>query len=111
MDWVFLGMAAVIYVLSCWLTFASSLKDRWWYIPLGMLLGIVLNGVWFWAAKTFGDKNKMYAFSLTWDALMMMIFYTLPLLLFGAKLDRTGWFALGLIVIGAIILKLNQNLP
>lgn len=108
MEWMFLGLAALVYVAGCWLTYNNDLKPYWWYIPLGVALGGVINAIWFWAAKTFTDKDKMYVFGLTWDGMLMGIYYLMPLILFGTKLDRWGWLGLILIVAGAMILKVRS---
>lgn len=103
---IFLSITAVIYVISCWLTY-SDYKNEWWYIPIGVFLGVITGIVWYTAVKVFDDKQRMYVFNLLWDAMMMAIYYIMPLLLFDVKL--TKWMVAGmtLIVAGAIVIKIK----
>src|SRR5687767_4926886 len=59
MEWLFLAMAALVYVAGCWLTYNNDLKPYWWYVPLGVFLGGIINAIWFWAAKMYVDKDRM----------------------------------------------------
>ncbi len=108
MEWLFLALAALLYGVGCWLTYANDLKKFWWYIPLGVFFGCLINVVWFVAAKAFPDKHRMYIFSLLWDAGLMLIYYGLPLLLFGVKVNRWTVGGMMLIVVGAAIIKLKS---
>lgn len=105
---VILALAALVYLVGCWQTYAEHLRDHWWYVPLGVLLGACAGALWIWAAKAIGDKDKMYAFTLIWDSMMMAIYYGLPILLFGARPDRWTTLGLFLILAGAIIIKVKH---
>ena len=77
-------------------------------MPLGVFMGCLLSVIWFWVAKHIHNKDKMYIFNLTWDSMMLLIYYLLPLIFFGSKLDRWGWIGLGLITLGAVILRIKH---
>lgn len=103
-----LVIVAFLYAITCYLTFDEKVREQWWYFPLGILLGIVCNFLWFWAAKYIGDKEKIYVFSLCWDTTMTLVYYALPIFLFGVRLDR--WSVLGvlLMVSGLAIIKMRS---
>ena len=107
MEVTLLLIVSAIYTFCCWLTYSEESQKQWWYLPVGTFFGAIITFIWYFAAKQFGDKDRMYTFNLMWDSIMLLIYYSLPLLFFGAKLDRWGCVALTLIVLGIIVLKLK----
>ena len=102
---MFLVLIGLIHSLCCYLTFNERYHERWWFIPIGLLFGMSSNGLWFLAAKTIGNKDNLYVFTLFWDGLVVAIYFLMPVLLFGVKLDKIGVLGLGLIVLGTVLIK------
>lgn len=108
MQLFFILMATLVYVGGCYLTYSDQLKEKWWYMPLGLLLGLTTNFIWFYAVKWIGDKDKIYVFTLFWESFMVMVYYGLPILFFGVKIDRWTAAGLGCIILGMVLLKLKH---
>jgi uncharacterized membrane protein len=107
MEWLFLLMAGLLYAAGCWLTYSEESKKAWWYLPFGIFLGALINVIWFIAAKMH-TSHHMYRFTLIWDAMLMSIYYMMPLIFFGVKMDRWTLLGLSLIVTGAVIIKVKH---
>jgi hypothetical protein len=104
--WIlFLLLIGIIHSICCYLTFHEKFYDRWWFIPIGLFIGLCSNGLWFLAAKTIGNKDQLYIFSMFWDCLIVGIYFLFPVLFFGIKLDKIGIVGLCFIVIGTLIIK------
>jgi len=102
--WVLL-VTALVCGIGCWASYNEEAKQAWWYMPLGFLLGLIGSGSWFYVCKLLSDKEKIFVFNLMWDAVMVAVYYGLPLLLFGVKLDRMSFIGATLILVGIFILK------
>lgn len=105
MWFLFLLCIGVIHSLCCYITFNEKYHERWWFIPIGLLLGLMSNGLWFLAAKTIGDKQNLYLFTFLWDSVVISIYFLLPLLFFSVKLEKMGFVGLFLIITGIILMK------
>lgn len=92
-------------MFGCWLSFSEKSKLQWWYIPLGIGLGMASNFLWFFCMKNLEDKYKAYILALIWEALVVAVYYGMPPLLFGVKIDRWTLFSMVLILTGIILLK------
>jgi uncharacterized membrane protein len=105
MVWILVALCSLIYFFGCWLTYCESWKEKWWYIPLGVMLGMVANAVWFLAVKMVADRDKVFVMGLIWDLAVVFIYTLTPILLFGVSWNR--WTVLGLIlmVAGVMIVK------
>lgn len=98
-------LTAVIYTFSCYLAYHEEAKKYWWYIPLGVGLGLIASLIWFLVCKFVTDKNDLYLFNIFWDVVMAAAYYGVPILLFGVKLDRMSIVGVILILTGLIVLK------
>lgn len=102
-----LVLTALIYSLGCWVTYSDDAKQRWWYLPLGVSLGALVNLIWFYVCRVLPENNKIYVFNLMWDAVMVAVYYGLPLLFFGVKLDRVTMVGATLMLVGIFVMKLR----
>lgn len=107
MEIIALIAIAVIYSVGCLLSYSEEYRRTSWFIWVGGLIGILINVIWFSLVKYLDDKQKIYIFGLIWDSIMMLIYYLLPMLVFGVKLNKISLFALSLIVCGMVILKIK----
>jgi len=106
-QFITLILVGIICSLMCYISFDKSLHNKWWYIPAGLMLGILSNSIWILTTKYFGDEKKLYTFSLIWDILFVAIYYFLPLIFFDIKLEKHGYIGLLLMVIGILIIKIK----
>lgn len=105
MELLSLFLATILFLLGCYLSYLSEYRQTTWFVWVGVFLGILTNFLWFYTIKCIDDKQKIYIFSLTWDAIMVFIYYGLPLIIFGVKLDKYSLLGLILLVTGIIVLK------
>ena len=106
-QFITLTLVGIICSLMCYISFDKSLHNKWWYIPLALLLGLTSNSIWILTTKYFEDEKKLYAFSLIWDVLFVAIYYFLPLIFFDIKLGKNGYVGLILMIIGLLIIKIK----
>lgn len=107
--WIILVVVAIIQTIICTLTYNKAIHDRWWYFPLGVLMGVSTNTLWLISAKLLGDKQQIYIFSLFWDCIMMAIYLLIPIFIFGIRFDKIGFCGLLLIIIGTLLIKIRSD--
>lgn len=108
MEWFWLAVTSVIYVICAYLTYKEEWRNESWYLPVCFFFGTVLVVIWYMVIKYIGDKDRIYFFSLCWDAVMVAVYYILPVLVFGVKLDRYGIGGLCLMIAGLALLKMKH---
>ena len=107
MEWLVLVIATILYCICAYITYQEEVRKQWWFIPFGVLLGTTLATMWFLTIRYIGDKQRIYVFSLFWDTIMWSIYYILPAVFFGVKLNSWTSFGLALIVAGLLVVKLK----
>jgi drug/metabolite transporter (DMT)-like permease len=107
-QFVALFLIGIMYGFSAWLTYKESNRNSSWFIPALLAIGTVVNLVWAGMARYLDNKQKIYIFSLLWDTVMVLVWYFIPILFFGVKIDR--WILLGvlLMVLGLSIIKVRS---
>lgn len=108
MEWFWLAITAVIYVICAYLTYKEEWRNEWWYLPVSCSFGTILVFIWYLVIKYIGDKDRIYFYSICWDAILVGVYYLLPIALFGVKLDRYGIAGLSLMVAGLVLLKMKH---
>ena len=108
MEWLWLLIVGLIYVICAYLTYKEEWREEPWYLPVCFFFGATLVVIWYLVIKYIGDKDRIYFYSLCWDAVMVGVYYFLPILVFGVKLDRYGILGLGLMTVGLVLLKIKH---
>ncbi len=109
MEWLVLLLVAGIYCICSWLTYSEEMRNKWYFMPLAVVLGTVVSVIWFLMVKYLDDKQKIYVYSLCWDFMMMFVYYLYPVALLGVKLDKWSLVGLGMIVGGIAVIKLRST--
>lgn len=109
MQWIALVVVFVLYSICCYFTFDDRTRAKWWYVPSGVFLGIVCNTIWLFMTRSLDDKEKIYFYALFWDAMIVVVFYGMPILLFGVKLNKWGLLGLALMITGLTIMKIAKR--
>lgn len=94
------------YCASAALTYSEPAKSKWWYVPLGMLFGLITNFAWMNIAKRNLDRESLYFQALVWDILIVLIFALLPILFMGVRLNQYQLFGAFLVTLGLVLFKL-----
>mgnify|MGYP006921306019 CR=1 FL=1 len=104
----YLGLLALVFVMCCVGSWASytKFKETRLYLPLLVTLGGVCSLLFGLAAKWLKSNEKLYVFSLYFDALMAFAYYLLPLLVFGTKLSPGVLVGAALVVAGLFVVHI-----
>jgi hypothetical protein len=108
MIWLTFILAFVLYAASAYLSYHKEWKSSNFYFPLGIFVGLLITTLWFWLVKNMDDKNEIYFYSLVWDAIMIGVFYIVPIIVYGVNINKIGLIGLFLIICGLIIFKTSQ---
>lgn len=105
MQWWMLLLSFFMYCVCAYFSYSDEMRKKPWFIPVAVGLGTVVSTIWFITVRWLDDKQKIYVFSLFWDFVMMFVYYFLPIVWFGVKLDK--WAAVGMLmmVAGLVIVK------
>lgn len=106
MEWFVLIFVTFLYVASSYIAYQESWRQSSWYLPTGMLIGVLLTILWVATVKYIDNRERIYFFSLAWDFIMVAVFYLLPLFM-GVKLDKWGLFGLTLVAAGLVLVKIR----
>lgn len=105
MEWIVLLFASLLYFARAYLTYTEEARKQWWFIPFAVGLGVITSIMWFSIVKWMDDKQRIYVYSLFWDTAIIAVYYLMPPLLFGVKMDRWALLGLALIVGGVVLIK------
>lgn len=108
MEWFTLLLVGVVYTISTYLTYSEDIRQKWYFIPLAVLLGSLTSVLWFCTVRYINDKDRIYVYSLFWDFVMIAIFYLYPVLFLGVKLDKWSLLGLFLVLVGIVIIKIRS---
>lgn len=108
LEFFILSFVSLLSAASCYVTFDKNLHNKWFYIPLGLLLAISSNLIWYTSAKYMSDEKKIYIFSLMWDFIVCFIYVFFPLLMFKIKVDKLCYLGLIFMIIGLILVKIRN---
>lgn len=100
-----LTVVFALCVIGAWMSY-TEFKHTNWYLPLIALLGAVCAVIFGWAARVLNNNSKLYVFSLTYDSVMLIAYYLLPLLVFKTKLSTPTMIGAVLILVGFVTIKI-----
>lgn len=102
---LFLGLAAIIYGITAYMSYSETIKASSWYFIVGIILANIANIMWMILAKNTTDNSKLVVYGLIWDSILTLSFLLTPFLFFDIKLSMTQTIGLGLIIAGIICTK------
>lgn len=99
-----LAPVGIMCCVGAWATYTPWAKNANWYTPTMAGLAALCGLCFALAAKRCGaDTGKVYVFSLTYDALMMVCYYLLPLVAFGTRVNAGVLAGAALVAIGLFV--------
>jgi len=108
MQYLILLVAAFFNATSCFISYKKELHSFWWYVPLGILVGSVCNYLWFSGTKIVSEQKEIYAFSMMYDFTLVLVYYFLPILIFGIKFNKIGLIGISMMFIGIMLIKFSS---
>ena len=106
MEWIGLLLVAILLIISCVLGYSDAFRGSQFYYPICFTIGTVLNAVWYWVVQYIGsDKHRLYVYSVIWDAVIVAVFYLIPLFFCDVHLSKWGILGLALIIGGLALIK------
>lgn len=100
-------VAILVYSGSCFISYSDHLKQSAWYFPIAIILGAMGSTLWFYGCKLLNSKEDIFVFGLMWDVVLVGVFYGIPILAFGVRLDKWTSISAALILLGILSLKLR----
>ena len=99
---------ALLYCFCAYMSYHESWHGQWWYVPLGVLTGAAASGVWFAMAAYLKDRQAIYLYNFYWDVVLCSVFYLVPVLCCGVKLNWAGVLGLAMMAAGTLLLKVQS---
>jgi hypothetical protein len=107
--WGFLFGIGALHSIMCLLIYSKSIHDKFWYLPLALLIALFNNFLWFYASKIIEDKKDIYIFSTFQSAILTLIYFLIPFIIFEIKLNKMELVGVFFVLLGCFILKMFQN--
>lgn len=104
--WYTFIAASLFYLFGAYIAYDVAIKASPWFLPLGVVVGIVSNLIWLYVTKITTDNKELFLYGLIWDVMMMAAYIIVPLLLFNVRLDWKQSLGTILVIIGLILTKL-----
>lgn len=104
--WSLFAAASLFYLFGAYIAYDVAIKASPWFLPIGIVVGIVSNLIWLYVTKITTDNKDLFVYGLIWDVMMMAAYILVPLLLFHVKLDWKQTVGTILVVLGLILTKL-----
>jgi hypothetical protein len=109
MQIAFLAASAVIYMMYAYLTFGSHMDKRGLpFFACSMAVGVLYAFLWYWSARVTGSKEDFFFLVLLWDLIYILVFYFVPIALFGVRMDPWGLWGLAIVVAGFLVMKMGH---
>lgn len=105
---IILFFTAILIVVQILLSYSEQIKYKWWYIPFGVSVAILINIIWFYTAKISEDPIKLFKFGVVWDFLMGFLWLVVPALLFKQNLTNTTIAGIIISIVGGIIIIVGR---
>ena len=102
------GLACFLYLFYAYLNY-SNLKDRWWYIPLGLLVTCLSNLIWLLVTKIPSSTGVLLIRGVVWDVMTTATFMVVPFLFMGFRLSGWEIVGFGVCLVGLLMMKLNAG--
>lgn len=106
MEWLILCFALPLYFVMCYLGYSESLRRSSWFMPFCISINLLTSTLWFLAIKYIDNKNKIFFYSLCWDAVMIATACFVPIFLFNLNLNKTTIAGVFFMILGLFLIKI-----
>jgi len=98
---------SIVYSISACITYAEDWRKSVWYYPFSITIAVITAIIWCSMIRFIDEKKAIYIYSLGWDTVVCFVFYFIPLLFFGVKLDKISALGLVMMLGGLVLIKMN----
>lgn len=99
-----LGM--MTYMFAAYASNMNTWKHTWWFIPMGVFIGMVSNALWFTIAKHTKEHSQILLLGSYWDVMILACFLTIPFVFFEVNISLKEFIGIMIIFIGVVVTKL-----
>jgi hypothetical protein len=109
MIWLYFASSAIVYVAYLWLSYTPRLKDS--NLAFWVAMGSALLVAWLWleVAKRSESPERLFFYSLCWDAVVLIASLAIPITIFGVRPSVTSAVGVMLFVLGVVLVKVGSN--
>ncbi len=104
----FIGSAA-IYVAYTWLSYLPHLRDSKLAFWAAMASAMLVAWLWLELAKRTDNPEKLFFYSLCWDAVVLAASLAIPITVFGVRPSITSAVGVILFILGVVLVKVGSN--
>lgn len=106
MNWAILITAWLLYSVYA-ATVYSTFRDSKWYVPAGLGLALLCNGLWLWLTKLTPRHQDIAFWAIVWDVSLVVAQISVPVLFFGLRLTPIAWGGLAMAIGGLVLMKVG----
>jgi uncharacterized membrane protein len=55
---------AIIFGITCFLTYSETANKQWWYMPVGIAMGALINITWYSIVRIVPEKEDLFFLAL-----------------------------------------------
>lgn len=97
----------LFYCLATILSYNQKAKEAYWFFPVGIILGILINFLWLGIAKETTNNDILIKYALYWDIMAVLIYSSLPIVFLNVSVSITTLIGLFLSIVGVIFIKIG----
>lgn len=101
----FIG-GVLTYAIAVSICYLPAVKSSPYYFPIGLACGVVANALWLDIARKVGSNDRILLHGFYWDAMIIMMYALVPVVITDVRLSSTSILGLLLIVTGIVLTKL-----
>lgn len=97
--------AGAVLAASSWMSYQSAARPAAWFLPAMAAFSAVNGLLWGLASRLSASDRQLYSVGVAWDVVTLAAFNVLPLVLCGVRLSPAAAGGVGLVVLGACLVK------
>lgn len=104
---LYLVVDLVLNTVYIYLSYNKSFTSKWYYIPVAMIFGALIQLVWASIVKSIEDKSNIVVVGILWDSISFLSWAIIPGIIWLGIIQYDKYTILGgiLIMIGMFIVS------
>ena len=103
-----LSVLFLLNLVQCYIYYNTdndSIARAWAY----GLATVASSLIFYLTSRDLKSDTELYAYGIYYDVVMAIVWSLLPFFLFNVQLSKLGFFGLGMIVFGAVLIRISGN--